>query len=202
MAIPFHKAVSSLEAIASSIDTDEQVFRWFNFLVTRPAISEHLTDVNHAATLYPRLRKILCLQLLLNVLIVGLLVLIIVSKQYVYLWAGLLFIYPLFKLNQNQKKLVVEISTELLKKDFQLEDLCQKTLYQLCEIYSKKYNIPSLVDTIYHLDNISRKTIMCVFIFTCFIYPLKVWQIFATTIASYFVIQIILKIPFIYKNLK
>ena len=64
MAIPFHKAVSSLEAIASSIDTDEQVFRWFNFLVTRPAISEHLTDVNHAATLYPRLRKILCLQLL------------------------------------------------------------------------------------------------------------------------------------------
>ena len=178
MPVSFHKNVSSIEAIASSIETDEQVYRWFTFLIVQPALKANLLKEENAGELYAQFKKAALLQRTLYSFLLLCLCIIVFSKKFVYLGAGILFIYPLIKIHLKKKDCVVKISTLLLKHDFDMAELCQKTLYQLGEIYSRKYNIPSLVDTIYALDNVSRKAIIFAFIFTAFIYPLKVWQIF------------------------
>ncbi len=197
----FHKAVSSLEAILSSIETDEQVYRWFTLLIIQPEVVKHLAS-STSDQLYAKLKQFTVLQRTIYLACFLGLVAVIFWKKFLYLTLGLIVIYPLYKIHKDKKKIVIEISSTLLQKDYEKNELSQKTLYQLCEIYSRKYNIPSLVDTIYALDNISRKAIIFTFIFTAFIYPLKVWQIFLSIFIAFLLIQAVLKTSFIYKNLK
>jgi hypothetical protein len=197
-----HKNVSSLEAILSSIETDDQVYRWFSFLVVQPALKKSIVNQDSTTKVYDALKKINLFQGLIYIFLLVALFYILWSKQFIYLLLGLLFIYPLFKIHSLKKKYVVELSRILLTRDFKPEEISQKTLYQLGEIYSRKFNIPSLVDTIYALDNTSRKAIIFAFVFTAFIYPLKVWQIFASMILAYLLTQILIKTSVIYKHLK
>lgn len=202
MTVPLQQKVSSIEALASSIETDSQVCRWFTLLVVQPNVKNHLIDKENNSEFYESLKKSSFIQRILFGFIFLLIIYSFYTHQYQLLWAGLVFIYPCIKMHQTSKNSVKEISVFLMKNDFKDEELCQKTLYQIAEIYSRKYDIPSLVDTIFALDNISRKTLIFVFVFTAWIYPLKLWQIFAATIASYFIIQIIIKTSFVYKHLK
>lgn len=202
MAHIVHKNVSSLEAILSSIETDEQVYRWFSFLVVQSGVRESIFKTNNSQALYDELKKTNFLQGVLYLILFFALFLILFSKQFPYLLFGLVFIYPLLKVHNKKKKLIVSLSRNVLTQDFKPDELPQKTLYQIGEIYSRKYNIPSLVDTIYVLDNTSRKAIIFAFVFTAFIYPLKVWQITVSMILAYLLAQILIKTSIIYKHLK
>jgi len=195
--------VSSLEALTSSIDTDKQVYRWFTLLVSQPSLRSKLTSIKKMKTTYQEIKKIISIQRLIFLFLLGSLLILIVLKQYFLLFLGLLFSYPLVVLHLKKKRCVMAISQHILSRDFEIEDLCKKTLYQICEIYSKKYKIPSLVDTIYAQDNISRKTIIFTFVFTAWIYPLNnIFFVFLAVILSYNIVYALMNTSFIYKNLK
>ena len=94
MATIVHKAVSSLEAILSSIETDEQVYRWFTFLVVQPVVAKHISS-SQSGNEYPKLKNLILVQnTILSVCILSISA-ILYYKKFIYLWAGLVFIYPL-----------------------------------------------------------------------------------------------------------
>jgi hypothetical protein len=195
--------VSNIEALVNSIRTDKQVFRWFLFLIVQPPLISRLSGKNEVALLYDKLKRIIIQQRFLFIgLLIGTLALIALQK-YLYLFGLALFIYPIYKFSQAKQQCVAQISEHLLRSDFEENALCTKTLYQICEIYSRQHNIPSLVDAIYVQDNVARKTIIYSFVFTAWIYPLaNIWAVFIAVILAYHIISAITQSSFIFKYLK
>ena len=195
--------VSSLNALISSIKTDKQVYRWFTLSVTQPALSSKLKSIDTLSKIYDKLKKTIFQQRLLLVFILLSVLILIATKNYIYLSACILLLIPLTRLSNAHKDCVIHISDHMLTHDFDKSDLPTKTLYQICELYSRQYNIPSLVDTIYAQDNISRKTIIFTFVFTAWLYPLaNICAVFLSVIVAYNVILAFTNTSLIYKNLK
>ena len=156
MAFSFHKEVTTPEALASSIDTDQHVLRWFTLLVVQPTLRARAIQDPKTKTLYLLLKKIVVSQYLLYLLVTATLFILFTSGHYPYLSLGLLFIIPALYLHQKLKQCVKEISMEVVNKDFEPSVLRQKTLYQISEHYSRAYSIPSIVDNIFTWDNTTR----------------------------------------------
>ena len=141
MSIPIYKKVSSLEAIVSTIKTDQQVLRWFLFLISQPVIQAKLKNTDQMATLYSNLKRTISRQRSLYQIIFCSGLFIFFLNQWIYFWLGIIALYPCIKLYRTKKSLVVKISSYLISSDFRGNDLSEKTLFQISELYSKKYQI-------------------------------------------------------------
>jgi hypothetical protein len=129
----------------------------------------------------------------------------------VWLWLiaeepfALLLLLPLaylgYKLFIRKRAVVSQISRELLLLDFPGEALTQKTLYQIAEIYSRRYNIPSLVDTIYHWDRILRTAVLVLSVILTIIYPVKFWQYLLAVLVSFFLLSGMIQRTALYRRL-
>jgi len=106
-----------------------------------------------------------------------------------------------FYLSHRKMDLVAKISIQALTKDYSNDQIARMTLFHICEIYSRKLHIPSLVDTIYAMDSALRRTIIWTFVFTVFIYPLAFWQMLLCLWATYFMIRLIVNLTYFYKRL-
>ena len=160
MPFSFHKEITTPEALASSIDTDQHVLRWFTLLVVQPAVRAREMKEPHIQCLYVILKRVILSQYLLYLFIAGGALALIYLQHYSYLGWGLFFIVPTIYLHQRLKQCVREIGMDLVHKDFEPKILCQKTLYQICEFYSQQYHIPSLVDNIFQWDNTTRNILI------------------------------------------
>ena len=156
MAISFHKEVTTPEALASSIDTDQHVLRWFTLFIVQPAVQARGMDNPTTQKLYAALKGIVTQQFFLYLFLEGAFVVIVFLKLYPYFWLGALFIFPGLFLHARLKKCVREISLPIVLTDFDNSTLRQKTLYQISEFYSRQYHFPSLVDNIFKWDNATR----------------------------------------------
>ncbi len=197
------QCVSNIEALVSSIRSDDQVYRWFTHLTFQSGLQSQLAKDQNITILYDKLKKIIIQQRFLFIGLLTLSLLFIALQLYLWLSVVLIFLYPIYRLNRTKKDCVALISEYALKSEFNATELTTKTLYQICEILSRKYNIPSLVDTIYAQDNLSRKTIIFTFVFTAWIYPLtNILAVFIAVILAYHIIYALTKTTYIYKNLK
>ncbi len=203
MNIPQAQKVSSLESLVSSIDVDNQVYQWFLLLITRPKVISQLQSSAEITEKYATLKKTFIHQRILLCLFLVTALILIAFKYYLFLPLVLLFFLPLWKVSKIKKESLLAISTYLLKSTFDPETLPTKTLYQISEIFSRDYKIPSLVDAIYIQDNIARKTIIFTFVFTAWIYPLaNIWSVFLSVFIAYFTIQALMSTSLFYNNLK
>lgn len=195
--------VSSLVALLNSIETDNQVYLWFTRLITCPEAIAENQNQEPLSDPYSRLQNNLHKE---RIILISLLFIVLISiafKFYYTLLFALLLLVPLQKILKSKKEQVLAISYYMLTHDFDATDLPTKTLYQICEIYSRKYKIPSLVDSIYARDNLSRRTILFTFVFTAWIYPLAHFiEIFLVTTFSYIIIQALTRTSFFYNTLK
>jgi|GEM_PF-1633841 len=202
LATPSNVPVSSLNAIVSSIKVDSQVFRWFEFLVSRPAVQAQLSAHPEVAALYSELKKNALAQMLFLTAAVVLAAFVLFTKHYAAALVSGIFLWPYWQVRNRKVNAIAEISRVLITQDFPEERLAVTTLYQIGEIYSTQFGIPSLVDTIYHLDRIIRIVLLCVFIATWYIIPLSFKDQILLTILSFFLGLSLLKWGFIYKNLR
>ena len=202
MPLPSSKIVSSLEAILGSIENDDQVFRWFHFLILQSPIKAKLSKDSNSPVLYKKLSAVSLLEILLSLGFIGF-IFWIYTHPHIFLWSAVLVFLPAYiKLMSSKKKIVVDLSRHILKEDFTEDQLRQKTLYQVAEHYGREYKIPSLVDTIFKLDNVARLTLIFGFIFTAFIYPLKFWEILVVTALIYMIVMTTLRLNLLYRFLK
>ena len=179
MPISFHKQVTTPEALASSIDIDHHVRRWFTLLVVQPAFRNGRDKTPQIQSLYAALRKIVTGQCFLYTLLWGNIGAGMYSGHNQIVGLGLLFTLPLFYLDLQLKKCVRKISMAALLKDFADADLRQKTLYQISEFYSRQHCFPSIVDNIFTWDNMTRMIVIAITILAAPIIPLiiKVYRV-------------------------
>lgn len=179
MAFSFHKEVTSPEALASSIDTDQHVLRWFTLLVVQPAIRQRASQDPKLQPLYSSLRITVTVQYLLYLLLAGAFFMIVYLNHYLYLWLILLFVIPALYLHQRLKHCIQKIGLDIVQKDFEPSVLRQKTLYQISEFYSQQYRIPSIVDNIFTWDNTTRIIVIACAILAGQVIPLiiKVYRV-------------------------
>lgn len=195
--------VSSLEAIINSIQFDPQVGRWFSLLIEQPVVQEKLKEANPSIKNdYSALRKIVGLQIFLNIVSLLSLCLYCWSKKYFYLLPLLPLIYSTLKILSQKKILRGQISRQLLVLDFPGDSLPSKSLYQIAETYSRIYQIPSLVDTIYHWDRIFPMALVICYFGINAIWPLQLWQQFLAIAVTMLFIPAIIKLNIVYKKLK
>ena len=197
-----HKIVSTLEALTSSIDHDGQVYRWFTFLVSQPEVKSKFTEKENGKGLYQKLDVVRATQIAIGILSLVFLIGVLYLQKYKYLMLGLVLIYALIKLNLSKRRYVKDISRQLLEQDFEPSGLGQKTLYQISELYSRKYNIPSFVDAVYFADAITRKSMLVTVFCIPFIVQLNLWQAVLTLMGAYYFPYFIANHPAVYRRLK
>ena len=205
MIIPQQENINSIETMVNSIRTDPSVYRWFSFLIVQPAIRSKFTLDQSIAALYTELKDIVARQRMLYALLLVSLLIICFFKLHLFFlfFSVVIFLVPCIKLYQRRKRSIEQISARIILEDFKDSMLQNMTLYQITERYSQDYNIPSLVDVIYHSDKILRYTFFSILIFMGFILPrYSDMQFNITAILFYHIINAILKTNIIYRRLK
>jgi hypothetical protein len=202
MAIPLHKAVSSLESIQSSVETDRQVYRWFLMLISVPTVKARLSGTPANRELYQRLRVIALGEIACYAAGVIVLASALNLKQPALLLAGIVLLYMLQKLYAANRRTTAQLSANLLTADFSGPSLGNQTLFQICEYYGRALDIPSLVDTITRQDAIARNTLIYANIFACFIYPMNFWSIWILILSSFYLVSAAVHTSVIFNKLK
>ena len=199
MAFSFHKEVTTPEALANSIETDQHVLRWFTLLVVQPSLRARFDQDPQTQRLYQILKQVVVAQYLLYLFVGGSFFILMYLGHYPYLWLGLLLIFPALYLHQRLKYCVRGIGMAIVQRDFDPSLLRQKTLYQISEFYSRKYQIPSIVDNIFAWDNTTRVLVIAGAILAGQMIPfiVKVYRVhfvltfLAIIVTSYFVFNLI-----------
>ncbi|MCK5014923.1 MAG: hypothetical protein KAS66_14015 [Candidatus Omnitrophica bacterium] len=152
---------SNIETIINSIKYDPQVYHWFSSLIMRPKIKNELTDDDPTlARSFHVSGTTRLLYYLFSAFVFTFLWLFANTKNYVYLICVLLFLILCIGCVRKNKKIIILLSRKLLTKTYPGNTISSKTLYQVAEIYSRIYGIPSMIDVIYHWDHILQKTMM------------------------------------------
>jgi len=202
---PYHPYVSNIEGLSESITSDYQVGRWFVYLVTRPDVKSDLIKDPNISFLYPKLNACLQKQGFLCLLTLCFLLFIVVTGQYPLIWLSFVFFLVHWRLNSLKTEIVKQIGIVMLTNDYPEKEICKKTLYQISEHYSRKYNIPSLVDVIFSYDVIARKSVYFLVLFSLFVLVFQSWQVMwagVTITVGYFAIMSLVNLSVIYKNLR
>lgn len=201
MAIPFHKRINSIETVHSSIRHDPQVYRWFIKFVSHPSIRARLKSSHEDQERYALLKKITTCQTGIYILLMLLIIVIFLTRQFIWLALSIPILLRMHKLTTAQKKNIAEISCSLLKMDSESLNLESKTLYQICEHYGRILSTSSLVDIITKQDDILRKTIIYTCVVTCLIYPIGFWNDWII-LASFILARAVINTPLVFDRLK
>lgn len=202
MSIPFHKPVSSIEAIKSSIECDPQVYRWFLRYIEHPSAQERTPVTVKLQKHYKTLKNLERYTWALLTILAGFTLTFLLTKKIFFLLPGIPALWGLYQCSSMRRIQVAMISCAFLneeKKNIQLES---KTLFQICEILGNRLNIPTLVDTITSQDAIMRRNFIFACVSTCFIYPFGFWDNWIIIIGSYILIQTLINTPLVFDRLK
>jgi hypothetical protein len=201
MAIPFHKAINSIESIHSTIRNDRHAYRWFLKFILHPSIKAQLKDSTEDQKRYAILKKITAYKTGIYILSLILFAIILFTRQKILYMLGIPILLGIHKLSTQHKENVAEISCSLLRIDRETIKLESQTLYQICEYYGKMLSIATLVDIIAKQDDILRKTLIYTCVLTCLIYPLDFWNDWVI-VASFFLVQAAINTPLVFDRLK
>lgn len=170
--------VSSFSTLARTLSHDFYAWRWFSCLLAQPLVKAALVSEKDMRAQYRVLVRIEKQELLSAALF--LLALAGMLTPYRMFSAAVLALgWWLSSYFTGQKKAVVlKLSTCWLQREFLPEDFEQKTLFQISEIISKKYQIPSLVDSVYFSDSVFRILYLAWFLFLLVPYPIPNFFLF------------------------
>lgn len=179
---------SNIPAIVNSIRYDPQVRQWFTTLICQQKVREKILKNQPDLTSDYRRFNRQCLAVPFWSFVVILIVsLSSLTRHPLLLWGVIPFASLALWFNRQKKENLYSLSRALLLLDDQPEDLSAKTLYQIAEIYSRTYQIPSLVDLITSWDRVLRAAILIVFVFCNLIYPVE-FLIYASTLLMMFLL--------------
>ena len=201
MVIPIDQAVTSYEALMSTVAKDHQVYCWFTHLVGQAALKGRFSGEDDAKRAYGDLDRIAFAQKILC----GVLLLVLGA---VFFWgpqaligAGLAALASVV-LQRKKKNVVTGICSRLFLEDFEKFLFAKKTLYQIGEYYSQEYKIVSLVDVIAASDRTLWSAFIVTLFVTCFIYPSNPAYILLWLAASFHVVRAAVNTSLAYKYIQ
>ena len=150
--------ITTPQALSNTIKNDSYVLWWFASLIVQPKLRAYLNQKqdSNIRLQYQRLARILLLRALGYFILLCLGYQAISTRQW---WlAGFLpaMIWIFFLIKKTFSQTIEKISSKLIEKDFPHPLLNQKTIFQIGEFYSRRYQVPSLVDNITSMDNAGR----------------------------------------------
>jgi len=193
--------ISSIKAIKSTIETDALVFRWFLYLITQEKVKRDLTAESQDNKVYDRLKIIIVAQTLSSIVLFGLLIYVVISREFIFLSAVAIIFLITFTLQQAVRRHVSRISYRLIAQHFKPADLGKNTLYQIGEFFAEKYKIKSLVMAMTSIDVIIRKVLLYSIVFALFIFPLAFFPTWVLVLIVYWMTSAIINTSVVYKHL-
>ncbi len=194
-------ALCTMEGLRSSILVDKYVSRWFLFLIQQPSFKARAVGLPGLQSSYRIIRR---RELLLWGLAAGICVSCFwafETKNYVFAVPALAGAVIFSRTLRAKKKQIADVSLYFIEQDFPPDVLAKTTLYQIGEVYGEAYKIPSLVDTIYHLDRIYRVALVFSFFWVAYITNINVF-IFRQIafFALFFGVAFVVNQPFFYRR--
>lgn len=181
------QAVTSVNALISTIRIDNQVRRWFAYLISRQAVKRELSENKEIEAVYKKIRNVSYWQSVIYLFLSCAFLFVVITGQFKYSFVVVSFVLISIFLHMKKKERVVRACSFLIKKDFEKSSFARRTLYQIGEFYGRKYNIVSLVDFITSTDGATRKAVLYALIFATLIYPLNFWQTCSVVLAAYYI---------------
>jgi hypothetical protein len=182
---PNPNAVSTMSSVISSIENDRYTYRWFLTLICLPEVQKGLSAQNKAQEDYAALKMIQINKIVLYLLLVGVILFAYLIRQPLVVLIELVPLAALVYLFRKNCGRVAAISRQFLLENISSDELERQTLYQISEYFSKKYNIPSLVDITAGQDSIGRKVILGAIFFLPFIYALSTRQLLLVSFIAF-----------------
>lgn len=171
MTIPPAKTATTLNALKCTIAADSYTQRWFTLFILNPGIRRRLAKNTQARKAYPALQRILCLQFFVSSLLLGFLCYGLLQRNTAALVSAFVLLLLYLRLLFLKNRSVRDISMMVLGEDFQPKNLYQKTLFQICEVYSRELGIPSLVDRMLPWEQTARMGLIAAVIATDLVLP-------------------------------
>ncbi len=192
--------ITSINSLISTIKTDKQVRRWFLYLISQPGFKAEISEGREAGALYKKFRSVLYQERAIFFFLLGALLFIVIARQFQYSLSLVVFFVISILSQIRKKEYQLKICAFLVNRDFNEASFAQKTLYQIGEWYSRKYQVVSLVHAITSVDVVTRKAVFYTIIFATFIYPLNFWQICGSVLAAYYIFYGLVSSAFVYKR--
>lgn len=204
MTASYQENVSSFNAIINSIKFDAEVCRWFEFFVTQPAVMEELSSDLSMGREYRVIKDaVLKQRILFASAMISILLVMIFKVMWVFL-AVPVVVCLWGRLKKLKTKSVAAISETLISRDYSpKESLSNITLYQLCEQYSKKYGIASLVDKIYCFSQVKRRSVIVFLMIAIGIWTVGFsWKAVVVMLCYYELIKATVMTATVYRHLR
>lgn len=151
------------------------------------------TDIsNTTKKLYKKLKNILIIQALLCLSATTILLTILLAKYYFISVFLLLLFIPWHRVHCLEINCITEIAKEMVTADFEQNDFKNKTLYQIGNFYGKKYNIPSIVDSIYNSEQILH-SVLFILTILIIIFPGNITALIIFTIMLFYISSRVLR---------
>ena len=194
--------VSSPEAIKESIKVDWHIFAWFSSLIRDPAIQQSLKNDSAASLNYRSLDETTKWQSVFYGTAFMVMVFSMIFDQRLLLSLLLPLWAILAKLESAKRSLVSELGIRLIHQDFTAEEITHMTLFQICEAYTKKTGIPSLVKKISGINVILRNALIITFVTTVFIHPLTFLESALCLLLAYLGVIGVFQFKFFYDRIR
>ncbi len=195
--------VTSKDSLYSTILTDDQVNRWFEFLIIQSEVRKVFINDKESGMALKNLFQLRLIKKAVFILLMGSLLACYLLNDIRIISLSIIFLTLSIILSTKVNRYTASLSLELVKKDFSDQQLSQTTLYVLSESYSKKYNIPSLVDVLTVGDENLRTLIIGLVFGLMVIYPFFTFtQIVVLFTAAYLSLKFLMNSDFFYRTLK
>ncbi len=191
------------EGLRSTILVDKYVSRWFLFLILQPSFKTRSDGLPGLQSAYRSIRRCEILLWCLGIGMGAFCSLAFEMKSYAVAVPALAGLFLFFRTLTVKKTHIADISLYFIERDFPPETLAKTTLYQIGEIYSERHEIPSLVDTMYHLDRIYRFTIVFSFFLVAYITSINIFILRQVAFfALFFGVSFVVNQPLFYRNFR
>ena len=198
---PF-KLNTSLEALTSTIETDNEIANWFYYLLSESSLENEFGKGSQFSAELAHLRQKVLLQNSAKITVILFLIIVIfwgrIEHFLAFIPMAVLFIIN----DKNIRKDIAKLSQSVLLRDFIDNDFQDKSLYQIGENYSKKYNIASLVKIQFFSVNFVRIVFVSSVIVFAFAAPLKILQSYTLIATLFYAAQVITGFHFIFNRMK
>lgn len=160
-------------SLCNTIETDQQVFRWFLYLLEHQQVRAEFADHAEMNIAYRNMMVWRWTQRGVLAAVLAIMGAVILTQVYTWIWALLLLAVVLFFVEKPLKDELYRISQFVIDRHYDEKTFPQHTLYQIGEHLARHYKITSLVEGITLTDNLMRKSLVIIAFLVVFLFVMS-----------------------------
>lgn len=198
---PFlHPPKITRQSFRNTILTDQQVFRWFLFLIELPQVREAVATTEELRGAYRRLSRRRVWQRGVYASMVTVIGAVLLTQYYYPVWLLLPLWGGLALVERPLKETVFVIGSALVDRHYDEKTFTQHTLYQIGERLGHEYRVHTLVDGIAWSDIMMRRWLIIVAFLVVFLLVMSFWRGLVMIFILYFAGNIVINAGPVYRR--